>query len=226
VPGAYVARPVYAPALVAWGGSPGVSVTVSIGSPPVRWVPLAPREIYRPYYRTTPIYVDRVNPRPHYGWRHDNDHRNPSIAAPIVREWQRVQPQPQPQPQLGHPPVMQPGSRPPPEREMQRIPERRVQERVRERPPERAPEPPVQRAPERPQQPDRDRNDRPPPRGESGLIGRTVERTTERVREQQPPPPQPRPQPRAEERQQRPEARNEQRQDDKPRHRERGENQR
>ncbi len=62
-PGEYVARPVYAPALVAWVGRPGVSVSVNIGGPHIGWVPLAPREWYQPHYRHTPVYIDRVNPR-------------------------------------------------------------------------------------------------------------------------------------------------------------------
>ena len=223
VPGAYVARPVYAPALVAWGGGNGVSVSVSIGSPPVRWVPLQPREVYRPYYRATPVYVERVNPVPHYGWRRDDD-RGFRPGA-IVRDVQRQQPI------MQAPVVQQPTPRPPPERDMQRIPERRAPERIRERPPERQPEP--QRMPERQpdrqpdrqadrqpdRQPDRAQPDRPPPRGE-GPVGRIVER----VREQQPQ--QQAPRAAEEPRQRRPEPRNEQRQDDKPRQRERGENQR
>lgn len=65
-PGDYVARPVFAPALVAWvGSSSGVSVSIQL--PSVAWVPLAPREVFWPYYRHTPIYVDRINHRPVYG---------------------------------------------------------------------------------------------------------------------------------------------------------------
>ena len=70
VPGAYVPRPVYAPALVGWVGGGGWGVSVQIGGPTVGWVPLAPREVYRPYYRSTPHYVERVNPAPPYRWRH------------------------------------------------------------------------------------------------------------------------------------------------------------
>ena len=71
VPGAYVQRPVYAPALVAWvGGGGGFGVTVRIGGPTVGWVPLAPREVYRPQYRSSPVYVERVNPTPPYRWHH------------------------------------------------------------------------------------------------------------------------------------------------------------
>lgn len=65
-PGGYVRRPVYAPALVAWVGGPGASVSVSIG-PAIGWVPLAPRERYVPYYRATPVYIDRVNTHPRFG---------------------------------------------------------------------------------------------------------------------------------------------------------------
>ncbi len=64
VPGRYVARPVYAPALVAWVGGPNVSVGISIGARPVPrygWYPLAPREVYVPSYRHTPHYEQRIN---------------------------------------------------------------------------------------------------------------------------------------------------------------------
>lgn len=65
-PGAYVARPVYAPALVAWLGGGNVSVGISIGGPTVGWVPLAPFEVYRPYYAYTPRYWQRINPGVRY----------------------------------------------------------------------------------------------------------------------------------------------------------------
>ncbi|MEP6739740.1 MAG: DUF6600 domain-containing protein [Caldimonas sp.] len=60
-PGTYVARPVYAPALVAWIGGPRVGVSISVGGPPVGWFPLAPREVYVPSYRASPRYVREVN---------------------------------------------------------------------------------------------------------------------------------------------------------------------
>ncbi|HEY4368150.1 MAG TPA: DUF6600 domain-containing protein [Steroidobacteraceae bacterium] len=60
VPGPIHARPVYAPALVAWVGSPGVGVSVSIGSG-VGWFPLGPREVYVPGYRYSPRYIRNVN---------------------------------------------------------------------------------------------------------------------------------------------------------------------
>ncbi|MEO8808425.1 MAG: DUF6600 domain-containing protein, partial [Burkholderiaceae bacterium] len=61
-PGQRVARPVYAPALVAWVGGPRVSVSVNIGGgPAVGWFPLAPREVYVPGYRVSPRYVQNIN---------------------------------------------------------------------------------------------------------------------------------------------------------------------
>jgi hypothetical protein len=63
-PGSYVARPVYAPALVAWVGGAHWGVSVNIGAPAIGWVALAPREVFVPYYRSTPVYVDRVNVHP------------------------------------------------------------------------------------------------------------------------------------------------------------------
>lgn len=85
-PGEYVARPVYAPALVAWVGGSHWNVSVSIGGPVVGWVPLAPREVFVPYYRHSQTYVDRVNvvrpgqPRP-----------VPPVSEPIMYANQKVQ---------------------------------------------------------------------------------------------------------------------------------------
>jgi hypothetical protein len=52
VPGPVTARPVYAPALVAFVGA---------GSGVVGWFPLAPREVYRPAYTVSRDYFTRVN---------------------------------------------------------------------------------------------------------------------------------------------------------------------
>jgi hypothetical protein len=60
VPGAVVARPVYAPALVAWVGGSHFGVAMGIGSG-VGWFPLGPREPYIPAYRVSNTYVTRVN---------------------------------------------------------------------------------------------------------------------------------------------------------------------
>jgi FecR protein len=58
VPGPVAVRPVYAPALVAFVGGVGISVG---GGPGVGWFPLAPGEVYVPYYRGSRDYVERVN---------------------------------------------------------------------------------------------------------------------------------------------------------------------
>ena len=79
-PGPYVPRPVYAPALVGWVGPPrsGGSVSIGIGAlPGSAWVPLAPREAYRPHYRASPIYLERLNGRQPPGGR-------PTPGAPFV----------------------------------------------------------------------------------------------------------------------------------------------
>jgi hypothetical protein len=58
VPGPVVVRPVYAPALVAFVG--GASLVIG-GGPGVAWFPLAPGEVYVPYYRGSRGYVERIN---------------------------------------------------------------------------------------------------------------------------------------------------------------------
>ena len=50
-PGAYVARPLWAPALVAWYGGAGWSHSVSFGAPLFGWVPLGWREPFVPWWR-------------------------------------------------------------------------------------------------------------------------------------------------------------------------------
>ncbi len=60
-PGPVVRRPVFAPALVVWTGGPPLGVGIG-GRPVVGWVPLAPREVYRPPYRTSPGHLQRLNP--------------------------------------------------------------------------------------------------------------------------------------------------------------------
>ena len=59
-PGPVVVRPVYAPAFVAFVGGGGFAVGVGVG-PAVAWFPLAPREVYVPWYRTSRVYVNNVN---------------------------------------------------------------------------------------------------------------------------------------------------------------------
>lgn len=61
VPGPSAVRPIYAPALVAWvGGAPGSHFSFSFGAG-VGWVPLAPGEVFLPYYRVSRSYVNSVN---------------------------------------------------------------------------------------------------------------------------------------------------------------------
>lgn len=58
-PGPKVARPVFAPALVGWvGGAPPGSG----GRPAMGWLPLGPRDPYRPPYHATPGHLKRLNP--------------------------------------------------------------------------------------------------------------------------------------------------------------------
>jgi len=58
-PGPIVVRPVYAPAFVAFVGGGGFAIGVGVA--PVAWFPLAPREVWVPWYRTSPAYVNNVN---------------------------------------------------------------------------------------------------------------------------------------------------------------------
>jgi len=59
-PGPVAVRPVFAPALVAFVGGPHFGVAVGVG-PAVAWFPLAPREVFVPWYRTSRGYVNNVN---------------------------------------------------------------------------------------------------------------------------------------------------------------------
>lgn len=63
VPGPIVVRPVYAPALVAFVGGGGASLSVSFGGgfSGVAWFPLGPRDVYVPGYRCSPRYVENIN---------------------------------------------------------------------------------------------------------------------------------------------------------------------
>src|SRR6266849_584929 len=64
VPGPVAVRPVYSPALVAFvgGGGGGFSIGVGFGGGGgVGWFPLGPGEVFVPWYRTSPRYVQNVN---------------------------------------------------------------------------------------------------------------------------------------------------------------------
>ena len=54
VPGPVAVRPVFAPALVAFVGGGGFAIG---GGPGVGWFPLAPGEVFVPYYRGSRSYV-------------------------------------------------------------------------------------------------------------------------------------------------------------------------
>ncbi|MBV8937155.1 MAG: hypothetical protein JO095_15285, partial [Alphaproteobacteria bacterium] len=62
VPGNFVSSPVYAPALVAFLGGPGVGLYLAgaVG-PQIGWFPLAPGEIYWPSYRADASYIRALN---------------------------------------------------------------------------------------------------------------------------------------------------------------------
>src|SRR6516225_3603079 len=62
VPGAFEPSPVYAPALVAFLGGPGVGLFApgAVG-PQVGWFPLAPGEAYWPSYTADPSYIRSIN---------------------------------------------------------------------------------------------------------------------------------------------------------------------
>lgn len=95
VPGRYVARPVYAPALVGWIGGNNISVGVTAGTrhpapPVIGWVPLGPRDPFVPRFNATPRYIWGVNAthgpwlpqggRPPSSW----DNRNVPGAVTVV----------------------------------------------------------------------------------------------------------------------------------------------
>jgi hypothetical protein len=52
-------RPIYSPALVAFVGGGG-GFGISIGAV-TAWFPLGPREVYQPWYHSSPAYINRVN---------------------------------------------------------------------------------------------------------------------------------------------------------------------
>ena len=52
-------RPIYSPALVAFVGGSGLSLSRNIDL--TAWFPLGPREPYAPWYHASPAYVNRVN---------------------------------------------------------------------------------------------------------------------------------------------------------------------
>jgi hypothetical protein len=62
MPGPVNVRPVYAPALVAFVGGSGLSVSLRIGGgSPVGWFPLGPRDVYVPWFHSSRRYFTNVN---------------------------------------------------------------------------------------------------------------------------------------------------------------------
>lgn len=62
VPGPIRARPVYAPALVAFVGGSNFQLSISIGNVAgVAWFPLGPRDVYRPSYPVSRGYFNNIN---------------------------------------------------------------------------------------------------------------------------------------------------------------------
>jgi hypothetical protein len=62
VPGSYAAQPLYAPAFVAFLGTPGVGLSFADASAPgIGWFPLAPGEVYWPSYNADLDYIRRLN---------------------------------------------------------------------------------------------------------------------------------------------------------------------
>ena len=67
VPGRMAPHPVYAPAMVAFVGSPGprpgfsAGIAVGVGGAAVAWFALGPQEVYHPAYAVSTTYVRQVN---------------------------------------------------------------------------------------------------------------------------------------------------------------------
>lgn len=62
MPGPVDVRPVYAPALVAFIGGSGLSISVGVGGGgPVGWFPLGPRDVYTPWFPASRNYFTNVN---------------------------------------------------------------------------------------------------------------------------------------------------------------------
>ena len=61
VPGSFGTRPVYAPALVAFIGGAGGSLSLGAGLPGAAWFPLAPGEYWTPHYRASDRYRRGLN---------------------------------------------------------------------------------------------------------------------------------------------------------------------
>ncbi|MBU6417991.1 MAG: FecR domain-containing protein, partial [Xanthomonadaceae bacterium] len=62
MPGPVDVQPVYAPALVAFIGGSGFSLSIGLGGGgPVGWFPLGPRDVYMPWFHASRNYFNNVN---------------------------------------------------------------------------------------------------------------------------------------------------------------------
>jgi hypothetical protein len=95
VPGPLGPRPVYAPALVAFVGGSGASVSLQLGSSPgIAWYPLAPGEAWMPAYRVSSTYLSRANPQVlrHGSVMHLHRTRAEALTALRVEDFHRGRP--------------------------------------------------------------------------------------------------------------------------------------
>jgi hypothetical protein len=76
-PGAFVARPLWAPALVGWYGGPGWSFSASFGTPVYGWVPLGWGEPFVPWWRCSDRCWNNYN-RPYAVNRAERPHAPPT----------------------------------------------------------------------------------------------------------------------------------------------------
>jgi hypothetical protein len=126
VPGPLGPRPLYAPALVAFVGGEGGSLTVASG-PGVGWYPLGPGEVWQPFFRASPMYARNVNRyivpahRQSHG-EHFFQRRPDALTAlhvndfhrgvPVGRRWTRVDSSDAAHARPFTPPAPAPGARP------------------------------------------------------------------------------------------------------------------
>ena len=100
-PGPRLARPVFAPALVGWVGPPPAPGGVWGGRPPPPaqgWVPLGPREAYRPPYPVSPRQLQHLNP---YGPAQPAAYVNRGVPG-AVGQMDQLGPSPVTRPPAGH----------------------------------------------------------------------------------------------------------------------------
>ncbi len=94
VPGPYLARPVFSPALVAWSGPPGPGVPIGVALYGRHWTPLPPRFAYPPPPRGDATDPRRRVPDPHGAPRSHSPHgshgqhgpHGPYVRAPAPDE--------------------------------------------------------------------------------------------------------------------------------------------